>query len=101
MIRLNEKKIIEDMIVFYCKKNHLSDEDYLCINCKNLLEYSINKLKKCKYVNKPVCSNCTVHCYQKNYRNEIIKVMKFSGFNYLIKHPYIGIKFILKKIFKI
>jgi len=100
MIRLKEDKIIEEMIAFYCKKNHLNNYS-LCSICNNLLQYSLNKLSNCPFTNKSVCSNCTLHCYQENYRNEIKKVMRFSCLNYLINHPYNGIKYILKKVFKI
>lgn len=98
MFALDEYKTIEIMIKLYCKKNH--GKYNLCLNCDSLLKYSKLKLLECPLnPKKPVCSKCKIHCYKGSMRNEIKKVMRYSGPRMLFLHPVIGIKFFFKTIF--
>ncbi len=88
--RINtEIKVVKEMIMLYCQNNHQQDE-LLCSSCKNLTEYAVLRLKRCKFGNaKPFCSNCTVHCYRPEKREEIKKVMRYSGPRMLFRKPFL------------
>lgn len=96
LINLNDRNIIEWMIKYYCRKNHSTQK--FCDDCSSLLEYASMRIKKCPYgENKPVCSNCTIHCYIPEQREKIKKIMRFSGPAILFHKPFTGIRYILKK----
>ncbi|MGI6712417.1 MAG: nitrous oxide-stimulated promoter family protein [Bacillota bacterium] len=95
-----EKKIIETMIRFYCKNKHGSQSD-LCPECQELLNYSLERLNRCKFgADKPVCSKCTVHCYKKAMRDKIKSVMRYSGPRMTVFHPIMAIQHYLDKLKK-
>ena len=89
-----EKHVISCMIKLYCsKKYHIQP---LCPSCKALQDYAFTKLSHCKYgENKTFCNQCPTHCYSKKYREEIKKVMRFSGPWILLYHPFIALKHLL------
>ena len=98
----NEKNIVKMMIVYYCKKNHFPEKD-LCRDCEMLIEYVWLKLNKCFYgENKPVCSECEIHCYSTPMRKKIKDIMRYSGPRMIYIHPVVSLKhFISKMNFKI
>jgi hypothetical protein len=76
----NEKQTVEKLIRLYCHKKHNPSDGILCSNCKNLLEYSHQRLEKCRYQDEKItCRKCPTHCYKPNMREEIRQVMRFSG----------------------
>ena len=76
---LNQEALVRDMIYLYCRKLHFT-KNGLCDNCDDLLQYAKLRLDKCPYgEGKPVCSNCKIHCYKKDYKEKIKEVMRFSG----------------------
>lgn len=84
--RQKEKKVIEEMISLYCRKNHHTDE--LCDECKSLLDYAHLRIDRCPFMEtKTFCNNCKVHCYQKEKREQIKTVMRYSGPRILMYHP--------------
>jgi hypothetical protein len=94
---LNQEKLVSDMIHFYCMKVHLT-KNGLCDSCKDLNDYAQLRLIKCPYgKGKPVCSNCKIHCYKKDYKERIKEVMRFSGPKMIYHKPIAGIKYIIKK----
>ena len=75
-----EKETVEKMIRLYCEKKHNSPKGSLCSDCGDLLEYSLLRLDNCQYQEgKPTCRKCPVHCYRPTKREEIRRVMRFSG----------------------
>lgn len=75
-----EKETVERMIRLYCEKKHKSKRGTLCTNCQELLEYSHERLEQCQFQeDKPTCRKCPVHCYRPTRRDEIRRVMRFSG----------------------
>lgn len=73
-----EKKTIKLMIEIYCMKNHNREKGDLCEECRELLEYAHKRLSFCKFGdNKSTCSRCPIHCYKKDMKVKIKKVMKF------------------------
>ena len=75
-----QKETVEKFIRLYCGKKHGSSSKTLCSECQNLLEYSDQRLEQCQYQeDKPTCRKCPVHCYRPTMREEIRRVMRFSG----------------------
>ncbi len=73
-----EKCILETMISNYCKQVHKTSE--LCADCSELIEYANKRLLACPFLeDKPVCSKCDIHCYNKNQKEKIKEVMKTIG----------------------
>ena len=81
-----EKKTIDKMVRLYCRLNHHETE--LCDDCRELRDYAIHRLEKCKFgEEKPACAKCPVHCYKPEMREKIKRVMRFSGPRMLLYHP--------------
>lgn len=92
-----EKKTIKLMVEIYCKKNH-GGRGELCEECRELLEYAEKRLTLCKFgEEKSTCSRCKVHCYKKDMKEKVKKVMKFSGPRLLIYNPKELIRHMLNK----
>lgn len=51
----------------------------LCPDCRSLLDYALEKRRKCPLDPKPSCKQCHIHCYSKEYRARIREIMAFSG----------------------
>ncbi len=94
-----EYKTVSVMIELYCNKLH--NAEGLCDDCKQLLNYSEAKIRKCPhYKSKIPCRNCTVHCYKKPFKEKIRKVMRFSGPRMIIYHPILAFYHILAQFRK-
>lgn len=102
--RQDEQKTVALMIQLYCKKNHkqknaMKDAEFMCEKCKNLLSYVDQRILNCPFMEtKTFCSNCHVHCYKKEYRKEIRRVMRFSGPRMLFYHPVKAIRHVISTI---
>lgn len=95
MTILKEQKTVEKMIRLYCKLNHKQAD--LCLHCKDLAEYAKNRLENCTFgEQKPKCKNCTIHCYSKTKRDQIRKVMRFSGPRFILHEPLTFLSHLLK-----
>jgi hypothetical protein len=101
-----EKQLIPVMIKKYCRGMHkLKRREQkikrgeLCEECKALTEYALFRLEKCPFkVNKGFCSFCKVHCYKPEYREEIKKVMKYSGPRMIFSHPIFALSHVVQMI---
>ncbi len=51
----------------------------LCPQCARLLAHAMIKRQNCPMVPKPMCKHCPKHCYAPAYRQQIRKVMAYSG----------------------
>lgn len=83
-----EKRVVEQMIRLYCRKKHR--EVVLCQKCELLktYTYAFQRLTKCPFGNdKTACKRCKVHCYNKEMRERISYVMRFSGPRMLLYYP--------------
>ena len=77
--RDREKRTVRQMIRIYCKKKHHPD-GLLCPECSRLADYADARTDKCPFMEtKTSCKNCRVHCYSPEMRDQIRKVMRFSG----------------------
>lgn len=82
-----EKRMVTNMILLYCKDHHNS-QGTLCKSCNDLKEYAFKRLISCPFEkNKPACSKCTNHCYNKIEKKKIKEVMKYAGPKMLRKFP--------------
>ncbi len=62
----------------------IENDTQLCESCSELLTYGIRKRFKCPHNPKPMCKKCHTQCYNRNYREKVREVMRFSG-PYMIK----------------
>jgi hypothetical protein len=91
-----EKKTLIAMISIYCESMH--GGKILCNECRKLQDYAIQRIDCCIFgPGKPACKKCPVHCYSPKSRDEIIKVMRFSGPSMLYKHPVLAILHLVKE----
>lgn len=96
--RENELKVVGLIIDLYCHHHHKTKKER-CENCEQLYQYAKKRIELCPFMEtKTFCSNCKVHCYQKEYRSEIRKVMRYSGPRMLMYHPVLAIKHMILSI---
>ena len=94
--RDREKKTVSLMIHIYCKKKHGSKNN-LCSKCAELEKYAMLRSDKCPFMEtKTFCSNCKVHCYNAEMREEIRRVMRFSGPRMIMYHPAMAISHLIE-----
>lgn len=92
-----EKVTIRRMIRIYCRHHHQPKED-LCDECQELQVYALARVEHCVFgKNKPVCAECTVHCYKKDMREKVRQVMRFAGPRMLFRHPVLAIMHMVDK----
>ena len=91
-----EKRTVRHMIELWCRENHGSLE--LCGECRELLDYSLGRLDRCKFGNaKTKCHKCPVHCYRPDMRERIRAVMRFSGPRMILHHPLEAIRYLISR----
>lgn len=89
--REHEKSTVYFMIELYCKKHH--NTNGVCKHCKALYMYVEKRIDGCPFMEtKTFCSNCKVHCLQNEYREEIRKIMRYSGPRMLLYNPMMAIR---------
>ncbi len=87
-----ERSTLQVMIHLYCHDNHHPPAE-LCDDCRDLLEYALKRLDRCKFQeNKPVCGRCTVHCYKPDMREKVRLVMRYAGPRMLGRHPLLALR---------
>jgi len=85
------------MIKMYCKRHH-PNNGKLCSDCATLEEFATERIDKCLFQNdKPVCSECQIHCYHSEMREQIRTVMRFAGPKMIYQHPIMGIRHLIDK----
>lgn len=86
-----EREMLPEMIRIYCHGVHKTPKNELCPECTELCAYALNRLDHCKFGNKKTfCSQCPIHCYQKNMREKIRNVMRYAGPRTIFSHPLAG-----------
>ena len=94
--RAHELTIIGTMVRLYCRGHANPVIAPLCDDCAELLEYAARRLERCVFGDaKPTCTNCTVHCYSAEKREQIRLVMKWIGPRMARRHPILSIFHIL------
>ena len=93
--REKEQYVVEEMIRLYCRKNHkiqYRETGAMCPVCQQLSDYAKLRSQKCPFMEeKTFCANCKVHCYKPEMREQIRKVMRFSGPRMLLYHPVLAV----------
>lgn len=83
--REHEIRLVSEMIELYYR-SHEGDPE-------RLIEYAKKRILVCPFMEqKTFCSSCQVHCYQKEMREEIWKVMRYSGPRLIFRHPLLVFK---------
>lgn len=94
--REREKETVSEMIRLYCKKQHKTRKG-LCEECERLNAYARLRSDKCPFMEtKTFCSNCKVHCYKPEMREQIRAVMRFSGPRMIFTHPVMAIRHVIE-----
>ena len=90
-----EKKTVAKMIGIFCRAKHGRCQDP-CSECGELLAYAIARIEHCKWgTGKPVCANCTIHCYRRDMREKVRAVMRFSGPRMIYRHPILAVRHLI------
>lgn len=93
--REREKRLVSAMIALYCRKRH-HPRGALCPDCAALEAYARQRSDQCPFMeSKSFCSNCRVHCYQPEMRENIRRVMRYSGPRLLLSHPVSAISHVI------
>ena len=80
------------MVGIYCSAHHGDSPDDLCDSCRGFLDYADVRLDKCPYgEDKPTCSNCPIHCYKPERREQAKAIMRYAGPRMLLRHPLLAI----------
>ena len=87
-----ERETIRAMIGIYCRGHH-APADGLCPDCSDLLAYAEQRIDQCPFqADKTSCAQCTVHCYQPERREQVRRVMRYSGPRMLVHHPILALR---------
>lgn len=87
-----EARTVSAMIHIYCRALHGAAKG-LCPDCAGLFAYAQERIEKCPFGDeKPVCNQCTVHCYESERRERVKEVMRYAGPRMLWRHPILAIR---------
>lgn len=96
--REGEKKLLSQMIAFYCKKNHHMPDGELCEECKALEQYALSRSDRCRFMEeKTFCSNCKSNCYKPDMRERIRAIMRYSGPRMVLYHPLASLRHLIDR----
>ena len=91
-----EKEVVSEMIALYCRKQH-GRKNGLCPEYEALVAYAGQRSDKCPFMEtKTFCSNCKVHCYKPEMRENIRAVMRFSGLRMIFRRPVTALRHVLE-----
>ena len=94
--RQREKQVVHQMIALYCRSQH-GHRDGLCPQCAELDAYARQRSDCCPFMEtKTFCSNCKVHCYRPEMREQIRRVMRFSGPRMIFYHPVLAVRHVIE-----
>jgi hypothetical protein len=87
-----EWKTMNVMVRCYCHSRHAASSG-LCTDCQCLLDYAARRLERCRFgAEKPTCAKCPVHCYQRQWREQMKTVMRYAGPRMLWLHPILSLR---------
>jgi hypothetical protein len=99
-----EQHTVELMIELYCRKHHgtgraaAKGRRGLCAECAALLEYADRRVEQCRFgATKPTCARCSVHCFRPSARDDIRRIMRYSGPRMTVHHPYLALRHLLDR----
>ena len=87
-----ERRTIKLMIEIYCHSNHHTAEG-LCGECAALHDYAMQRVDKCPFqADKPTCAKCPIHCYKPAMREQVRRMMRYSGPRMMLYHPVLALR---------
>jgi hypothetical protein len=87
-----EWRTMRAMVRCYCR-GHQKSCSALCGECRELLSYAGKRLERCQFgEDKPTCAKCPVHCYQRQWREQIKTVMRYAGPRMIWRHPVLSLR---------
>jgi hypothetical protein len=93
-----EWKTVTAMLHIYCRDQHGGGS---CRECPELMNYVNLRLDRCRFGDeKPTCARCPVHCYQRDRREQIKAVMRYSGPRMIWEHPWLSLWHLLDGWFR-
>ncbi len=93
-----ERHTIQVMIELYCRGHHDPAEG-LCPECRDLHRYAMQRIDKCPFrAAKPTCAKCPIHCYKAEMREQVRRVMRYSGPRMLLHHPVLSLRHYLDQV---
>jgi hypothetical protein len=96
--RARELKTIEAMVRLYCRGHDHDGRAPLCPECAELFGYAARRLERCVFGDaKPACTNCLVHCYSAEMREQVKVVMRWAGPRMSFRHPILALFHLLDK----
>lgn len=91
-----ERETIEKMGYLYCHTKHGSANGVLCEGCQELVDYALERLRRCPFQErKSTCAKCVVHCYKPEMREKVRVMMRYAGPQMLLHHPILAIRHLL------
>ncbi len=98
---IRERHTIKVMIEMYCRRYHHPKET-LCNECRALINYAMQRIEKCPFrADKPACAKCSIHCYKAHMKEQVIRIMRYSGPRMMMYHPVLAMwHFIDQVIYK-
>jgi hypothetical protein len=97
--RERERTVVATMIRVYCRGSGHGGR--LCDDCTELLNYARARIEACPFADsKPFCSQCEIHCYEKDMRERIRRVMRFSGPRMLLYHPLVALRHLADQLIR-
>ena len=86
---------VKTMIRMYCRAHH-HPEGEMCESCAKVFSYASMKYHRCLFgADKPVCTVCPVHCYNREMREQIRRIMRYSGPRMVLRHPLMALDHLL------
>jgi hypothetical protein len=99
---VRDGRILARFIEVYCRGRHrdaprqpvefsgalagvLAAPPVLCESCSRLLVHGMARRLRCPMKPKPPCRECTTHCFQPGYREEIREVMRYAGWRLVLR----------------
>lgn len=93
-IERKDLKILALFTTVYCAAHHdgelfpldklpaslrVSKSYSCCQECRDFLDYAIERRLRCPLEDKPSCKHCPVHCYRPGHREKVREIMRYSG----------------------
>jgi hypothetical protein len=92
-----EVETVDYMISYFSNKKHGTLRGELSLSCLELKEYCNTRIDKCpRGEKKPFCSNCKIHCYDKEHRERIKEVMRYAGPRMFFHKPIMAIRHLIE-----
>lgn len=91
----HDKIVVRKMIELYC--HHHLKANSIPPDYQHLIDYTAQRLEHCRFgEQKRSCKSCPVHCYAPKEREDIRRVMLWSGPRMIFYYPKDAILHLLK-----